>query len=433
MKFPEKLTPLIDSPHTHNKIKGGRGGAKSYTVAHFLVNLMSQVPIQILCCRETQKSLKESSFALLRKAINTSGNSKQFECVESQGIIRAKSGARAVFTGLKEHTVDSIKSYAGFNIAWVEEAHSVSHASLETLIPTLREDNYFKIDLGDGIQRVFPLRLFIYTLNPFSWSDPVDIVLPNSRSDVQEIIINYPDNPYFPKSLDAERIEQKKTISKEEYDRIWLGIPFDDGERGVMTRTSVDNAMSREVETIGEIVSSADIARFGADKTVFMRREGNQVTDYAEYSKMDTQEVARRLNDFAAGGSIILDDTGIGGGVTDKLRDMAKTMAFKCTTITPINFGSKANEEDKYPDIISEMWFNLAEKIDEIGLPNHPRLKRELISRNYEYTHDERRKVESKEKYKKRTGMSSPDYADCAIMLFYEEGASFGMGKVRIC
>ncbi len=84
---------------------------------------MSQVPLHLLCGRETQKSLKESSYSLLYKAITSSRYSKLFNCTE--GLITSKAGARAVFIGLKEHTVDSIKSYEGFHWAWIEEAHSV--------------------------------------------------------------------------------------------------------------------------------------------------------------------------------------------------------------------------------------------------------------------------------------------------------------------
>ena len=280
MHFPQKLLPLITNPQTHNKIKGGRGGGKSYTVGQLIVSIMNEVPLYILCCRETQKSLKESSFSLIRKSAESLGISHNFQFSESNGVITSKSGARAVFIGLKEHTVDSIKSYEGFHWAWVEESHGVSAVSLNTLIPTLRTDGYFKIDLGDGIERVFPLRMFMYTLNPFSWSDPVDLVLPNFREDTQEIIINYYDNPFFPESLESERIEAKKTMVLEEYERIWEGIPYDDAERGVIGRKAVEAAMNREAEKTGVITTAADIARFGNDKIVFMKRDGMQVIAY---------------------------------------------------------------------------------------------------------------------------------------------------------
>jgi hypothetical protein len=419
MKFPKKMLPLIDTPHTHNKCKGGRGGGKSFTIGLFLANVMSQVPIQIIFARETQKSLKESSYALMKKSVEILGLTKQFNFIESQGIITSSAGARGVFIGMKDHTIDSIKSYEGYEWVFVEEAHSVSSVSLNTLIPTLRQDGYFKIDLGDGKDRVFPLRMFLYALNPFSWSDPIDLVLPDSRNDTQEIIINHYDNPFFPESLDSERIEAKKTMTTEEYDRIWEGIPYDDAERGVMSRKAVEAAMNRKVEKTGVITTAADIARFGNDKIVFMRRDGMQITDWRQYSKLSTQETARLFNDFSEGADRgIIDDTGVGGGVTDKLNDLRKAGQLKFKSVVPINFGAAAKDKKKYPDIISEMFFSLADQMHAIGLPNHEKLKLELISRNFEYTPDERRKVESKEKYKKRTGLSSPDFADCAIMLF---------------
>jgi len=430
VKYIEKLLPLIDTPHTHNKLKGGRGGGKSYTVGDLIALIMSKVPLQVLCSRETQKSLKESSYSMLKKAIYGQHLGDRFTF--HNGEISSAVGGRCVFIGLKEHTVDSIKSYTGFHWSWTEEAHAVSAQSLETLVPTLREDGYFQIDLGDGIMRVFPLRMFIYTMNPFSWADPVDMVLPTHREDVQEIIVNHDDNPYFPKSLESERVQQKETLSTEEYNRIWRGIPFDDGERGVLGRQSIEDAMNRVAEKNGDIHSSADIARYGSDKIVFMKRDGNQVIDMEEHSKMSTVETAYRLNDFAEGGDITIDDTGVGGGVTDKLEEIQQTSDCKFTEVKPINFAEGAEDKLRYKDIISEMWFSLKDKIDIIGLPNHDRLKKELISRNYSYLPDGRRKVESKEEYKKRTKMASPDYADAAIMLFYDDGENYAFDTVSV-
>ena len=85
-----------------------------------------------------------------------------------------------------------------------------------------------------------------------------------------------------------------------------------------------------------------------------------------------------------------------------------------------VNFGAAAQDKKKYPDIISEMWFNLAGMIDKISLPYNQDLLEELTSRHYKYTQDERRKVESKDEYKKRTGRKSPDLADALILSFYQ-------------
>jgi len=65
------------------------------------------------------------------------------------------------------------------------------------------------------------------------------------------------------------------------------------------------------------------------------------------------------------------------------------------------------------------MWFNLADMIGTIGLLDDKELLAELSSRHYKYTADEKRKVESKEDYKARTGRHSPDRGDALILCYY--------------
>ena len=433
MQIPSKLLPLFETPNVHNIIEGGRGGAKSITASELIVWVMARAPLNILCCRETQKSLSDSSFAVIRDEIYKQDQGPKFKISESRNLISTTNGARAVFIGLKEHTVESIKSYKGFHWVWIEEAHAVSKKSLDVLIPTPRTDGYFRLKFGD-VYYTFPLRMFIYTMNPFTWDDAIRTVLPETREDVQIIKINYYDNPWFPKTLEAERIEAKKTMLPDEYDRIWEGIPFEDTERAIMTRKQVHGAIGRNASTDGGIVVGADIARFGVDRTVFVKRQGMKVIDIKIMSKIDTQESARILNDFATHkdergkeikGRIIVDDTGVGGGVTDKLQDLK-------ANVVPINFGRRASNKKKYPDIISEMWFNLADCIDDAGFPDDKELLIELSSRHYKYTQDERRKVESKEEYKKRTGRRSPDIADAMILCYYNKGGDMSVGELPI-
>jgi hypothetical protein len=137
-----------------------------------------------------------------------------------------------------------------------------------------------------------------------------------------------------------------------------------------------------------------------------------QVTDIKILEKKDTQDVASVIRAMAEGGKINVDDTGVGGGVTDRLRHLG-------ANANAVNFGSSASNKKKYPDIISEMWFCLAEQIKDIGLPHNTELQAELSSRYYKFTADERRKVESKDEYRKRTGKRSPDLADAVILCYY--------------
>ena len=108
---------------------------------------------------------------------------------------------------------------------------------------------------------------------------------------------------------------------------------------------------------------------------------------------------------------IKIDDTGVGGGVTDE-------MLKRQYSIVPINFGSKAKDDDKYPNLISEAWFEIADIINQIQLPYNSDLLMELSTRQWKQDSRGKRAVESKGDYKKR-GFRSPDIADACIICFY--------------
>ena len=131
MQAPKCFAPFFADPKTHNIFEGGRGGGKTRTIGQLIVETMLQAPLNVICGREIQKSLKESSFAILKNEIERGGYLKYFNIRESDSTITSHTGGRAVFTGLQQHTTDSIKSYEGFHWAWIEEAQSISKGSLE--------------------------------------------------------------------------------------------------------------------------------------------------------------------------------------------------------------------------------------------------------------------------------------------------------------
>jgi phage terminase large subunit len=129
--------PLID-PSRYKGAWGGRGSGKSQFFAGLLVDLSIRKPgLRSLCCREIQKSLKESAKKLIEYKIEEYGVGHMFDVQESQ--IKTPGDGLIVFAGLQDHTAESIKSYEGFDVAWVEEAQTVSQKSLNLLRPTIRK------------------------------------------------------------------------------------------------------------------------------------------------------------------------------------------------------------------------------------------------------------------------------------------------------
>ena len=74
-QFPAKLKFLF-SPHRYKIARGGRGSAKSWSVARALLIQGKAEPLRIGCFREIQKSIKDSVHALLKDQVQLLGFGK---------------------------------------------------------------------------------------------------------------------------------------------------------------------------------------------------------------------------------------------------------------------------------------------------------------------------------------------------------------------
>ena len=206
IQFPAKLRPLF-LPMRYKVLHGGRGGAKSWSVARALIILAAQQPLRILCAREVQKSMRDSVHRLLKDQIAEMGYGHFYEVLDTE--IRGKNGSIFLFAGLQSHTVDSIKSFEGVDRVWVEEAHSVSAKSWDTLIPTIRK----------------PDSEIWVTLNPDMDTDDTYVRFIATPSDDTWVCqVNWRDNPWFPYVLEQER-QKAQRINPESYEHIWEGKP----------------------------------------------------------------------------------------------------------------------------------------------------------------------------------------------------------------
>lgn len=205
LRLPEKMAPIW-LPMRYKVMHGGRGGGKSWSVAKVLLAKGADHPLRILCAREVQKSMRDSVHRLLRDQIVALRMESFFEVLETE--IRGANGTVFLFTGLQSHTVDSIKSYEGVDIVWVEEAHGVSKKSWDVLTPTIRkEGSEIWMTLNPDMETDETYQRFIATPSPDTW--------------VCEI--NWRDNPWFPSVLDKERRKAKRSMLRDDYEHIWEG------------------------------------------------------------------------------------------------------------------------------------------------------------------------------------------------------------------
>lgn len=208
---PLKFKPL----YTHlnnNKLfyiyHGGRGGGKSWEIADFLLIEGARSKHRILCCREIQKSIKQSVHQLLSDRIVALKLESFYQILDTE--IRGINGTEFFFSGLQNHTVDSVKSFEGATITWIEEAQTVSSYSLKILIPTVvRTANC----------------MIVMSMNPklpsdAVWSEYVAV----ERDDTLVVQINYTDNKHCPPDL-INLAEQMRDTDYDEYEHIYLGKP----------------------------------------------------------------------------------------------------------------------------------------------------------------------------------------------------------------
>lgn len=205
LAVPEKLVPLWTTKDRYIVLYGGRGGAKSWNVARFLVVQALSRDIVILCCREIQDSIDDSVKALLEEQINALGLEEFFDIKKTE-IVCKLSGARFIFKGLYRN-VHKLKSIGKIDYCWIEEAETISKETFEKLDPSIRT-------AGSQI---------IITFNPESEDSAIyQKFIKNKLDNARVIKINYTDNPWFPEVLEVMR-QQCKERDYELYRHIWLG------------------------------------------------------------------------------------------------------------------------------------------------------------------------------------------------------------------
>jgi phage terminase large subunit len=204
-EFPKALRFLFE-PKRYKVARGGRGSGKSWGFARALLILGAKQRMRILCTREVQKSIKDSVHKLLSDQIQALGLESFYEVLET--MIRGRNGTEFLFAGLSTQTIESIKSYEGIDVCWVEEAQKVTKRSWTILIPTIRKD-------GSEIWVSF---------NPELDDDETYTrFVVNPPPDCTSIEMNYGDNPWFPSVLEQERRHAKATLPADEYENIWEG------------------------------------------------------------------------------------------------------------------------------------------------------------------------------------------------------------------
>lgn len=222
IETPRWALPLLQ-PARYKGARGGRGSGKSHFFGEMLIERSIAEKLDAVCVREVQKSLDQSVKRLLEAKIESLNAGAYFEVQDKK--IHSKHGGLIIFQGMQSHTADSIKSLEGFDVAWVEEAQSLSQRSLDLLRPTIRK----------------PGSELWFTWNPDQPTDPVDALLLADPPPPDAVVleVNYEDNPWFPDVLRQE-MEYDKRRDPDKFAHVWRGAYRSNSEARVFKNWRVD-------------------------------------------------------------------------------------------------------------------------------------------------------------------------------------------------
>ena len=211
MEIVSDFRPIIENMYDYRYryfgyLTGRNGLAKSTNIAKCLLIIGMLFPVRILCCREHQTSISSSVHSQLADLIKEYG----LPYAVYNDTIRCSNGTAFGFKGLREVGVDDVKSFANVNICWIEEASSVSKASFDALIPTIRAKNSF----------------IIMSANPENESDVVYQEWGPDAERRSDSFCCYKDFRYNPFPLEPAIIHEillKKRNRPADYSMIYLG------------------------------------------------------------------------------------------------------------------------------------------------------------------------------------------------------------------
>ena len=407
---------------------GGRGAAKSHSVAEYFILCAISSKTRLLCTREIQESISDSVLKLLADKITALNLDNYFDV--QRKIIYCKNGSEILFKGIK-HNISSIKSIENITHVWCEEAQTISKESLDILIPTIIRNKNAKI---------------IYTYNPTFATDAVHMrfnakILP-PKSIIKQIF--WQDNPYFNDAMKkAMAFDFKHDPAVAEH--VWNGALMPSGNDTAVLpmhwlRKCVDVHKKLELPASFNYLG-LDLADGGKDKSAIAIRCGAILKFVQEFERPIINQTVAYADGMAKLHNVIriyFDAIGIGAGAKGDFNRLTRPYS-----VEPfIGSASPKGKDFKFTDSMtngqffrnlkSQAWWNLRLKLEntlrlldgeninvancffiDSKIENLEKLLLELSQASYK--HDDGKLMVDKAPEK---GMASPNMADAVIMAY---------------
>lgn len=401
---------------------GAAGGAKSWTGCTWLQFMCECYPeTKWFIGREELKRLRESTFITFYKTANHYGI-HDFKYNGQDHYFQFDNGSRIDLLDLKYLPGDPLYERYGsteYTGGWIEEGGEVDFGAYDTL----------KSRVGRHLNDRYGLvrKLFV-TCNPkknwlyqYFWKPFLSgSLLPN-----QKFLQAFVDDNPFQESGYKEALESIKDPIKRA--RLLEGLwEYDDDPSQLIDFDAITDIFNNAQLAGGEGFITADIARFGADRTVIIRWNGwiAEAIRIIDSSGIDAvaDEIREMMKEYRIRiSNVVVDDDGVGGGVKDILR--CRGFVNNSRAIEVFNRG-----KEQFRNLKSQCYFYFATRVNERGVWVKSRVEKirtmlveELEQvKQKEVDSDKPKEIVAKEDVKKILGRS-PDISDALMMREYFE------------
>ena len=412
------LKYLNDKETTEILFGGSAGGGKSYLGAVWLIYLCtSYEDIRCLMGRSKLDSLKKTTLNTFFDVCKQFGLEANVDYTfnGSSNIVRFTNGSEIILKDLflypSDRNFDSLGSLE-ITAAFIDEANQITEKAKQIVSSRLR----YKLDEYGLTPKL------LMTCNPAKnwvssnfYKPNKENRLPIYRKFIQALV---DDNKHISKHY-KEQLQKLDEISKQRL--LYGNWEYDDSEDKLINYNAILGAFELDSTPTGDKYISADIARYGKDKTCIIYWNGLRAESFTVIDKNSVTEAAEAIRKVQKTyevplSNIIVDDDGVGGGV----RDILRCKAF-------VN-NSKALKGENYINLKTQCYYALADAVNKSKIfihTNNTTYKNFIVQeleqvRRKNFDKDTKLQLISKDEVKTAIGRS-PDFSDALAMRMYYE------------
>jgi hypothetical protein len=416
-KQKEGFKYLMDDSTKYIAYGGAAGGGKSFLGCFWLLFVANMYPeTRWFIGREELKRIRQSTLITWAKVCKLR-NFRDYTLNLQDNFIQLANGSRIDLLDLRYLPSDPMYERYGsieYTGGWIEEAGEVDFGALDTLKGRVgRHLNAEYGILGKILITFNPKKNWIYSEFYRPW---IEGKLPAYCTFIRAFVT---DNPYLP----AEYIENlKNTTDKIKKERLLNGnFEYDDDPAALIDYDSITDLFTNDHAKEGQTYITADIARYGTDKTVICGWNNYRCVSIQVIDKNSITEAAQAIQALqkrfqVPASRTIVDEDGLGSGVVD----MVQCKGFVGNS-RPLN-------NEQYTNLKAQCYYKLADLINAGKLyvsTQDTTIKDALTEelqqvKQLEVDGDKKKGIIPKDKVKQMIGRS-PDFSDALMMRAFFE------------